>query len=120
MRRDSQRAAWTAFVEGTIAAPENKYSAVRQGKYASTHEADVAASLAALERSGAITNLREQVGFILVPGDGKLRPISYIADFVWDEDGREVVGDAKGFKTPVYRLKKRMMKLLLGIDIREL
>jgi hypothetical protein len=31
-----------------------------------------------------------------------------------------VVADAKGFKTPVYRLKKRIMKLLLGIDIREL
>jgi hypothetical protein len=30
-----------------------------------------------------------------------------------------VVADAKGFATPVYRLKKRLLAVLYGIDVRE-
>jgi hypothetical protein len=57
---------------------------------------------------------------VLVPGDGKLRPIIYIADFYYtDLDGTPHVVDAKGFKTQVYRLKKRMAALLLNITIEE-
>ena len=43
----------------------NKYSAERIGKYASKHEAEVAASLAILERVGKIRELREQVRIVL-------------------------------------------------------
>lgn len=124
MRRESKavREAWTAHVEGRAAAPEAKYGNERTGNYASGHEAAVAADLAALERGGKIYELREQVKFTLVEGNGKLRPIRYIADFVWiDEDGRTVVGDAKGYsKNQVWRLKQKMMKLLLGIEVRVL
>jgi hypothetical protein len=120
MSRKAERDAWTAFVDGKQAQKSSKYGAVREGKYASKHEAAVARKLWVLADREAITDLKEQVKFTLVPGDGKLRPIIYIADFTWLEDGSAVVADAKGFKTPVYRLKKRIMKLLLGIDIREL
>lgn len=124
MRRDNQRAAWTAWVEsgGTLteAPKENKYHAQRAGRYASKREAAHAAVLDALQRAGHIRELREQHPIILVPGDGKLRPIKYIADFTYiDRDGKFHVVDCKGFKTQVYRLKKRMAALLLGISIEE-
>lgn len=121
MRRETkaERAAWSEYF-GDKVAQASKYSSEKQGKYASKHEAKVAADLQALSDRRIIQDLKEQVRFVLVPGDGKLRPIVYVADFTWRENGAQVVGDAKGFKTPVYRLKKRMMKLLLGIDVREL
>jgi hypothetical protein len=56
----------------------------------------------------------------LVPGDGKLRPVIYVADFTYlDQNDQLHVVDAKGFKTPIYRLKKRMAALLLHIKIEE-
>jgi hypothetical protein len=125
MRRESrsEREAWTAFVDGTVPSKGNKYGVApkdERGKYASKHEASEAAKLAALERGGKIKELKEQVRIVLVPGDGKLRAITYIADFTYvDLDGKLHVLDAKGFKTQVYRLKKRLCALLLGITIEE-
>lgn len=121
MRRESkaEREAWTRYVDGGEA-KVNKYNAERQGKYASKREAAYAAKLDALQRAGIIRELREQHPIVLVPGDGKLRPIRYIADFTYiDQDGKFHVVDCKGFKTQVYRLKKRMAALLLHIDIEE-
>lgn len=119
MNRKQEREAWTAYFEGRDA-KENKYGNER-GEYASKHEAEEAAKLHALASRGVITDLQEQVRFTLIPGDGKLRPITYIADFCWRENGEQVVADAKGYtKNPVYRLKKKMLKLLHGIDIREI
>lgn len=117
----SQRAAWTAFVEGLPKAKANKYGAERAGKYASKREAAHATKLDALQRAGIIRELREQHPIVLVPGDGKLRPIRYIADFTYiDKEGAFHVVDCKGFKTQVYRLKKRMAQLLLKITIEEM
>ena len=121
-RVDSQREAWTAFVEGREATKENKYHVApkdERGKYASKHEMQVAGDLAALERAGKIRELREQVHIVLVPKNGKLREIAYIADFTYfDDDGYHVL-DAKGFKTQVYRLKKKLAAHLLGLTIEE-
>ena len=109
-------------MEGVDPAPANKYHAVREGKYASGGEARIAGELAALERMGNIRDLKEQVSFTLVEGQGRIRPIKYIADFVYrDRDGTQHICDAKGYtKNPVYRLKKKLMKLLHGLEIEEL
>jgi hypothetical protein len=123
MRRETkaERDAWTEHVEG-LQVVRPKYGNVRSGKYASKHEAEVAANLAALERGNLIENLREQVSFTLVEGRGKLRPIRYVADFTYEDDlGVMHICDAKGYaKNPVYRLKKKLLKLLHGLDIEEL
>jgi len=80
--------------------------------------------LCLMERSGLIAGLERQVPFVLVEGESgpdgrKLRPVKYVADFVYvDPDGRHVV-DFKGVKTAVYRLKKRLMWHVHGIDIEE-
>ena len=121
MRRESkaERAAWSEYF-GDKVAKDSKYANERAGKYASIHEEQVARNLWVLADRGIITDLQEQVRFLLVPGDGKLRPITYIADFVWTEDGKRVIADAKGFKTAIYRIKKKLLKLLHGLEIREL
>lgn len=122
-RIDSQREAWTAFVEGRKAAPVSKYGNQRteyNGRwYDSIREANYAAKLQILERAGKIKDLKYQHRITLVPADGKLRAIVYVADFQYVDAGGLHIVDAKGFKTQVYRLKKRMAALLLHIDIEE-
>lgn len=98
----------------------SKYGAIRTGKYASKHEADIAAKLWALERAGNIRDLREQVPFELVKGRNGVKGISYIADFCYIDNEMPVVADAKGFRTPVYKLKKKLLYLLCGLEITEL
>jgi hypothetical protein len=80
-----------------------------------------------LERAGKIKDLKRQVKYVLIPAQrdqtGKVveREMSYIADFEYvDLDkGTKVVEDCKGFKTDVYRIKKKMMLWVHGIRIKE-
>lgn len=78
-----------------------------------------------LERSGEIINLRREVPFKLnVNG---VHVCTYRADHVYDKPLKKlggghtetVVEDVKGFKTPSYRLKKKLMSAVLGIEILE-
>jgi hypothetical protein len=85
--------------------------------------------LKTLEAAGAITNLRRQVRFELLPaeklhGEKRTKPgWDYVADFVFiDSEGRTVVQDCKSKHTrtlPEYRSKKHAMKSLLKIDVEE-
>ena len=77
-----------------------------------------------LERAGAITGLQRQVKFELIPSQrigGKVveRACGYVADFVYMENGQKVVEDAKGYKTPEYIIKRKLMLWVHGIQIRE-
>lgn len=77
-----------------------------------------------LERAGAIQNLRRQVKYELIPSQriaGKVveRACTYTADFVYQENGQDVVEDTKGFKTPEYIIKRKLMLWRYGIRIRE-
>lgn len=78
-----------------------------------------------LERAGAITGLERQVKFELIPSQrigGKVveRACSYIADFVYIENGAKVVEDTKGFRTPDYIIKRKLMLWVHGIRIKEI
>lgn len=80
--------------------------------------------LSLLERAGAIADLQRQVKFELIPSqriDGKVveRPCTYVADFVYQEGGKTVVEDTKGFKTKDYIIKRKLMLHVHGIRIRE-
>ena len=77
-----------------------------------------------LERAGVIHGLSRQHRFELIPvqkKDGKVieRPITYIADFCYVEDGKPVVEDCKGMRTDVYKIKKKLMLFVHGVEIRE-
>jgi hypothetical protein len=84
-----------------------------------------------LERAGQITRLERQVKFELIPSQkigSKVveRACSYIADFVYMEyDSKKeilckVVEDTKGFRTPEYIIKRKLMLWVHGIRIREI
>ena len=80
--------------------------------------------LSLLEKAGVVTGLKRQVRFELIPSqkmNGKVveRPVHYVADFVYQENGQTVVEDTKGFKTKDYILKRKMMLHIHGIRIRE-
>ena len=108
--------------------PKSKYRNVKTAGHASKKEAKRAQELRLLEKAGKIRNLREQVRYELIGAFEKgQRPICYIADFVYEEpmDGKplapwlEVVEDCKGYRTPVYKIKKRLMQREYGIRILE-
>jgi hypothetical protein len=86
---------------------------------------------------GQITSLERQVKFILIPVQkepdrlgprggmikGKVleRECSYVADFTYyDQEGNYIVEDSKGFRTPEYIIKRKMMLYLKGIRITEI
>lgn len=103
---------------------KSKYGAVKTEvdgiTFASKHEASRYLELRLLEQAGEITNLCLQVPFELIPKSKYGMPIRYIADFMYnDRNGQLIVEDAKGVKTPVYRLKRRLMAELNGIEIKE-
>ncbi|MGN0223653.1 MAG: DUF1064 domain-containing protein [Muribaculaceae bacterium] len=104
--------------------PKSKYNAKPTQGYASRKEYRRAAALKLLEKSGQITRLQEQVVFELIPAQyvgGKLieRPVTYVADFVYHQDGNLVVEDCKGLRTPVYTIKRKLMLQRYGIIIYE-
>lgn len=104
----------------------NKYGARRSGGYDSRKEHSRANELKLMQRAGLISNLREQVKYVLIPAQrdssGKLleRECAYYADFVYDRDGVTVVEDTKGFRTPEYKIKRKLMLRVHGISITEL
>lgn len=79
-----------------------------------------------LERTGEVRELRRQVVYLLKVGRVKVG--TYVADFVYripvllhppGGPSMEVVEDFKGVRTPAYRLKKKLMLALYGIEILE-
>lgn len=102
----------------------NKFRNVKTRGYASKREAKRASELLLLESAGKIEGLAFQQPFELISAqyvDGKCveRSCKYVADFVYYENGERVVEDAKGFRDPVYRIKRKMMLATFGIRIRE-
>ena len=94
-------------------------------RFDSKREAQRWQELRLMERAGRITDLRRQVKFVLIPSqrgeDGKVieKQVTYIADFVYLKDGKTVVEDSKGYRTEVYRLKKKMMLYFFHVRIQE-
>ena len=94
-----------------------------------------------LQKVGEISNLQRQVPFELIPAqyesferygkngkrlkDGKRcieKSVVYIADFVYNEDGKKVVEDVKSAATKKkesYILKRKMLLWVYGIKLRE-
>lgn len=99
----------------------HKYGAVATTvdgiRFDSKREAARYSELKLLESQGAISNLTLQEPFAFRHSD--ILIATYKADFLYWENGERVVEDVKGMKTPMYRMKKKMMKAFYGIDIRE-
>lgn len=120
--------------------PRNKYGSrkiTRDGEtFDSQKEYRRFCELSLLERAGAITELKRQVEFELIPAQrepdtvgvrggvkrGKTLELAvkYVADFVYKENGKTVVEDTKGFKTKDYIIKRKLMLWVHGIRIKEI
>lgn len=70
------------------------------------------------EKMGEIEHLTLQRSWLLEVNGQRI--CIYKSDFDFIERGRLVVADTKGVRTPVYALKKKLMKAIHGIEIREL
>lgn len=93
-----------------------------------------------MEKAGKIADLQRQVKYVLIPaqyegtgeyykkgihkGEEKKRlvehEISYVADFVYEQDGETIVEDTKGYRTDIYIAKRKMMLYFHGIKIKEI
>lgn len=83
--------------------------------YDSRKEARRAAILEGQQNYGIIQDLQRQVVFELQAAytnnkGEKIRAITYKADFVYTMQGRRIVEDCKGFRTPEYKLKKKLFE----------
>ena len=99
----------------------NKKTVVGEITFDSKKEANRYNELLMLERAGQIRNLRLQVPFELLPPYGGERGIKYIADFFYIENDKGVVEDVKGYRTDVYKIKRKLFKFKYkDIDFREI
>ena len=102
-----------------------KMSAQATGGHASKAENSRAVELHSWERAGIISELREQVRFELIPRQFIAGVIaeyacSYVADFVYlDGNHKRYVEDVKGHRTDVYKIKKKLMLYVYGIEVKE-
>lgn len=110
-----------------VSARKNKYHAKKSGGYDSKKEHQRASHLKLMQRAGIISDLREQVKFVLIPtqrdSQGNLleKECSYIADFVYTDTatGQTIVEDTKGVRTKEYIIKRKLMLYQHGIRIKE-
>lgn len=88
-------------------------------RFDSKREAKRYEMLMLMAQTGQITNLELQPAFDLHDKSGA-KICTYKADFRYrNVKGTTVVEDAKGFKTPIYRLKKKWVESEYGITIVE-
>lgn len=85
--------------------------------------------LKSLEKVKAISDLQRQVKYTLIPSQkdesGKVveQKCSYIADFVYRQNGQTVVEDVKGYRGgcaySVFTIKRKLMLYKYGIRVKE-
>lgn len=87
-------------------------------RFASQAEGRRYAELKLLERAGEISRLELQPSF-RCEINGKL-VCTYRADFAYFADNKRHIIDVKGVRTPVYRIKKKLVEALFpGVNITE-
>lgn len=86
--------------------------------YDSEAEADYCERLKLREKAGEISGLELQRPFAIPAPNGEVITV-YKADAVfWDHVAdRFRVIDVKGVETPVFKLKRKLMRLLLGVEV---
>lgn len=74
-------------------------------------------ALKLLEKAGEITDLKLQPVYNFVLDDKRI--FTYKGDFEYKLDGEIVLEDVKGYKTPIYNLKKKIIEAVYKISILE-
>lgn len=115
----------------------SKYNASKlykeSGTFDSKREYQRYTELKHLQDIGWITDLKRQVPFELIPKQLLLEnktdksgrtqrsemAVKYVADFTYKKDGKLIVEDVKGFRTPDYVIKRKLMLYIHKIQIKE-
>ena len=105
--------------------PQNKKSKFKNRRciangitFDSIHEAKRYVVLFYKQSAGEIFKLEIHKKFNIVVNGEKI--CTYESDFTYfNKSGARIVEDAKGVKTPVYKLKKKLMLAVHGITITE-
>lgn len=103
-------------------AREHKYRAIPTEwngiKFSSKAEARRAAELDILRRHGSIGPVEYQPRYAIAVNGVKI--CDYVADFAYfTKAGVQVVEDVKGFRTPVYKLKKKLFEAIYKTKLTE-
>ena len=98
-----------------------KYKAIRTEvdgiMFASKKEARRYQDLKLLHKAGLISQLKLQPVYPFILNEKVM--FKYIADFEYIEGKNVVVEDVKGMKTPMYRLKKKLIEAMYPFEISE-
>ena len=102
---------------------KSKYRAIKQTvdniTFHSKKEANRYIQLKLMEKQKLIKNLILQPTFHVIVNKKKI--CKYRADFIYqDEKGNQIVEDVKGYKTQVYKLKKKLVEAIYNIKITEI
>lgn len=102
----------------------NKKNKIDNILFDSKKEANEYLLLKVLQENRKISNLKLQPKFTLQPSykinNKTIRAITYTADFsFYDEKGKFHVVDVKGFKTDVYKLKKKLFEYKFKMELEE-
>lgn len=114
----------------------SKYKAKKveapEGTFDSKKEYRRYKELVEMEKAGYISHLKRQIVFELLPKQELKEPrkgytttqhcelpVKYIADFAYMMDGKLIVEDTKGVKTPEYVIKRKLMLWIHGIQLKE-
>lgn len=120
--KSATRAAWTEAITKKATKKEGRVKNVRKKvidgiTFDSTKEARRYQDLVLMQKVGQITDLHRQVPFeIRING---MHICTYVADFTYVRAGKDVLMDTKGFRTEMYRLKRKLMFAIHGITILE-
>jgi len=87
-------------------------------KFDSKAEARRYSELMLMMAAGEIGEVVLQPRFVISINGTKI--CTYVGDFEYHRRGVRVIEDVKGVKTPAYRIKKKLMKAVHGIDIEEI
>lgn len=99
---------------------KNQRTVVDNIEFASKREATRYQDLKAMLHAGLISGLTLQPRYPLIVNDIKVA--HYVGDFQYFENGAKIVEDVKApylRKNMYYRLKKKLVRAIYGIEIRE-
>ena len=109
---------WDEYQRKKMSKYKNIITIVDGFKFDSKAEARYYGILKMRKLAGEIVDFKRQVPYDLVVNGISVG--KYIADFLIQHADRKEVIDVKGVKTPIYNLKKRLMKAIYNIEIIEI
>ena len=110
------------FRQAMAGKPKSKYRnepiTIDGVRYDSKREATYILNLRLREKEGEVYGIELQKRYALIGPDGLLIT-TYVADATfWDQkEKRFRIIDVKGVETAVFKIKKKLMKSLLGLDV---